>query len=158
MPKSCCADFQHCKRYVEIADAAVDLYLAKGILCGLFVAEDPLEIIYDGGNHLENIATEVRADELHVSFLWAEILQNEFAFSIQIFNDDGPTGLQVDDVISGTPVHNISLDLSALPTGDYSVNLIVYDFLTRKVQSGLIVDSQARFQRRLEVTRFAIKD
>jgi len=149
--------FQHCRRYVETADAVVDMLLAKGILCDLFTDEHPLEISYDGGNRLENIATQVIADELRVSFLWAKILQNEYAFSIQIFVDAEPTGLQHDDVISGTPVHSFSLDIAALPAGDYIVNLIVYDFLTGKSESGIIVKSEARFQRLVEIARFTVE-
>jgi len=149
--------FQHCRRFVETADAVVDMLLAKGILCDLFTDEQPLEISYDGGNRLENIATQVIADELRVSFLWAKILQNEYAFSIQIFVDAEPTGLQHDDVISGTPVHNFSLDIAALPAGDYIVNLIVYDFLTGKSEAGIIVKSEARFQRLVEIAQFTIE-
>lgn len=149
--------FQRCKRYVEMDDAAVDMVLAKGILCDLFAAEEPLAINYDGGNQLENIAIDVTADELRVSFLWAKIVQNEYAFSIQIFDGAEPTGLQHDDVISGTPVHNFALDIIALPAGDYIVNLIVYDFLTGESQAGIIVESEARFQRLVEVARFTIE-
>ena len=150
--------FQRCKRYVETDNAIVDMYLMKGILCDLFVAEGPLEIIYDGGDHLENIATEVTSDELRVSFLWANIVQNEYAFSIQIFDQNGHTGLQIDDVIAGTPVHNYALDISSLPAGDYVANLIVYGFESGKSQPGVIVESQQRVQRELEVTRFTIID
>ena len=150
--------FQHCRRYVETNDAVVDMYLAQAILCDLFTAEQPLELIYDGGNHLENIATDLQADELRVSFLWANILQNEYAFSIQIFDDAGPTGLQHDDVISGTPVHNFALDISALPAGDYRVILIVYGYLNGQSQAGAYAGSQQRFQREVEVTRITIAD
>jgi hypothetical protein len=150
--------FQHCKRYVEMPDAVVDLYLAKDILCDLFVAERPLEIVYDGGAHLENIAVEVTSDAVRVSFLWARIVQNEYAFSIQIFDQNGPTGIQIDDVIAGTSVHNFSLDISSLPAGDYVANLITYGFESHKSQSGLIVESQERFQRIVEVAPFSIND
>ena len=150
--------FQRCKRYVESDNAVVDMYLAKGILCDLFVDESPLEIIYDGGNHLENIATEVTTDELKVSFLWANILQNDYAFSIQVFDETGPTGVQTDDVVAGTPVHNFAIDISSLPIGDYVANLIVYGFESGKSQPGIIVESKQRFQRVVEVTRFSIID
>ena len=149
--------FQHCKRYVETADAVVDMLLAKGILCDLFTAEQPLEVSYNGGNRLENIATEATADELRVSFLWSEILQNVYAFSIQIFVGAEPTGWQYDDVISGTPVRNIALDISALPAGEYIVNLIVYDFVTGEVEAGILVESGARFQRLVEIARFTVE-
>ena len=150
--------FQHCRRFVETDDAIVDMLLAQAILCDLFTAEQPLELIYDGGNHLENIATELQADELRVSFLWAKIVQNEYAFSIQIFDDARPTGLQHDDVISGTPVSNFALDISALPAGDYRVILIVYGFLNGESQAGAFAGSQERFQREVEVTRITIAD
>ena len=150
--------FQHCKRFVDMPDAAVDMYLAKEILCELYLAERPLEIVYAGGNHLENIATEMEGDALRVSFLWAAIEQNEYAFSIQIFDQNGPTGWQIDDVIAGSPVDNYALDLSGLPAGDYVANLIVYGFESGDSQPGLIIDSQERFLREVAVTRFAIHD
>ena len=150
--------FQHCKRFVDLPDAMVEMVLAQDILCQLFLAERPLEIVYAGGNHLENIAAEIRGDVLRVSFLWAEIAQNEYAFSIQIFDQNRPTGSQIDDVIAGAPVRNYALDLSALPPGDYAANLIVYDFESGESQPGLIVESQERFQRELEIARFTIHD
>ncbi|MDE2749028.1 MAG: glycosyltransferase family 39 protein [Chloroflexota bacterium] len=150
--------FQHCKRYVDAPEAVVDMVLRKGVLCDLFVAEKPLEIIYDGGNHLENIAVEVTAEVLTASFVWARIAQNEYAFSIQIFDENGPTGMQIDDVIAGAPVHSYALDLRPLPAGDYVANLIVYGFESGRSQSGLIVNSQERFQREVEVARFSIVD
>lgn len=150
--------FQRCKRYVDAPEAVVEMVLRKAVLCDLFVAEKPLEIIYDGGNHLENIAVEVTADALTASFAWARIVQNEYAFSIQIFDENGPTGVQIDDVIAGAPVHSYALDLKPLPAGDYVANLIVYGFESGRSQAGLIVNSQERFQRELEIARFSIVD
>ena len=148
--------FQLCQRTVDLPDAAVELYLAKDILCELYLAERPRELVYAGGNRLENIAAAVNGDALRLSFLWAEIVQNEYAFSLQVFDQNGPTGLQIDDVIAGAPVHNYALDLSALPPGDYVANLIVYGFETGESQAGLIVESQERFQREVAVARFTI--
>ncbi len=156
--ESAAPHFQRCKRYVETESAVIDMYLAKGILCELFTAEEPLTIQYAGGNRLENLATELAGDELRLSFLWAQIEQQEYAFSIQIFADGGHTGVQIDDVISGTPVRNYALDISALPPGDYAVNLVVYDYQTGKSQEGLIVDGQRQFQRELEVARFSLAE
>ena len=149
-------NFQRCKRYVDSASAVVDLYLATGILCDLFVAQESLEVVYEGGNHLENIASQVSADELRVSFLWAKIVQNEYAFSLQIFNNNGNTGVQIDDVIAGAPVRNYSLDIRSLPPGDYVANLIVYGFESGLTQSGIIVEGQQRVERELEITRFSV--
>jgi len=151
-------NFQRCKRFVESENAVVDMYLAKGILCELFTDDAPLEINYDGGNHLENIATELAAGELRVSFLWAEILQNDYAFSLQVFDENGFTGVQLDAVIAGTPVHNFALDISSLPRGEYLLNLIVYGFESGKKVAGTIVESQERFQREVEIMRFSIDD
>ena len=149
-------NFQRCKRYVDSAYAVVDLYLAAGILCDLFVAKRPLEVMYEGGNHLENIASQVSADELRVSFLWAKIVQNEYAFSLQIFDHTGNTGVQIDDVIAGALVRNYSLDITSLPAGDYVANLIVYGFESGLTQSGIIVDGQQRIERELEIARFSV--
>ena len=150
--------FQRCKRYVDMDDAIVDLFLAKGILCDLFTAEQPLGLVYEGGNQLENIALEATAGELRVAFLWANMVQGEYAFSIQLFDEGGPVGLQMDDVIAGEPARSYALDISALPAGDYRVNLIVYDYVTGKSQGGFFAASEQPFQREVEVARFSLLD
>ncbi len=149
-------NFQHCKRYVDTAKARVDLYLAKGILCELFTAEQRLEVLYEGGSHLENIAARVSTKELKVSFLWAKTVAHEYAFSVQIFDQNGVTGLQIDDVIHDSPVHNYSVDLSSLAPGDYAAKLIVYGFETGASQPGVIVASGERIEREIEFARFSI--
>ena len=149
-------NLQHCKRYVDSAESRVDLYLARGVICELFTAEQRLEVLYEGGSHLENIAWKVSANELGLSFLWANTVEQKYAFSVQIFDHNGATGVQIDDVIHGWPVQNFSVDLSSLAPGNYAAKLIVYDFKTGLSQPGVVVESGKRIARELEFARFSI--
>ncbi len=63
---------------------------------------------------------------------------------------------QVDAVINGTGLDTQTLDISSLPEGEYVVKLIVYDRLSLKSQPGKIIDTNERFEREVEITKFSI--
>ena len=66
-------------------EAVVDMYLAKGYpLRPLRRRTAAGESVYDGGNHLGNIALEVTADKLSASFL----LDENPAKRVRVFNPD----------------------------------------------------------------------
>ena len=49
------------------------------------------------------------------------------------------------------------IDVSSLPPGAYSIQLIVYDFETGISQGGTLVDTGQRFERELEIARLEVE-
>lgn len=147
--------YRSCKRYVDQPNNVIELYLQRRIPCGLLLAEDPLAIRYDNGMALANVEVESSGDALDVFFWWDEIHASEYAYSLQAFDQDANKALNADDVIWREPFDARSLDISALPAGDYTLKLIVYDFETGDSQPGLFTGSDQRFEREAEIARFS---
>ncbi|MCY3831585.1 MAG: glycosyltransferase family 39 protein [Chloroflexi bacterium] len=149
--------FKPCKRFVETADNVIKFYLRRSLPCGLAFAENPLAIEYDNGLRLANLIVEEAPSQLSVYFWWAEILQSEYSFSLQVFDQDSNRVLGSDGLIWRAPAHERSLDVSALRAGEYTLQLIVYDYETGESQPGLILEEQRRFERRVEIARFTVE-
>ena len=148
--------YKSCKRYVDQPNNVIALYLQRPIPCGLLLAENPLAIRYDNGMSLANIVVESSADALDVFSWWDEILPSEFSFSLQVFDQEANKVLSEDAVIWRRPLEAQSLDIAALPAGDYTLKLIVYDFATGVSQPGLVVGADQRFERDVEIARFSV--
>ncbi len=145
--------FHSCGRHIDAPDTVVDLYVKRSIPCDLLTTEQPLRVLYDRGTELENILLDLEADELSVFFWWTKTFANEYSYSIQIFDADGLKALQVDDVIGGSALVRQSVDISNLPAGEFSVQLIVYDYETGASQSGIFLADGRPFKRAVEVGR-----
>ncbi len=150
--------YKSCKRYVDQPNNVIELYLQRRIPCGLPLAENPLDIRYDNGMALANIVVESSEDALDVFFWWDEIHPSEFSYSLQAFDQEANKVLSEDAVIWREPFDARSLDISALPAGDYTLKLIVYDYETGLSQPGLVVGADQRFKREAEITRFSLGD
>ncbi len=150
--------YKSCKRYVDQPNNVIELYLQRRIPCGLPLAQNPLAIRYDNGMALANIVVESSEDALDVFFWWDEIHPSEFSYSLQAFDQEANKVLSEDAVIWREPFDARSLDISALPVGDYTLKLIVYDYETGLSQPGLVVGADQRFEREVEIARFSIGD
>lgn len=148
--------YRSCKRYVDQPNNVIELYLQKQVPCELLLAEKPLAIYYDNGMALANVVVESSADALDVFFWWDEIQASEFSFSLQVFDQEANKVLNTDAVIWREPFDARSLDISALPAGDYTLQLIVYDYETGASQPGLVVNADQRFEREVEIARVSI--
>jgi len=150
--------YKPCKRFVETADNVIEFYLRRSLPCSLAFAERPLAIHYDNGMRLENLVVEKSPDQLSVYFWWDEILPSEYSFSLQVFDQDSNRVTGSDALIWRDPADLHSLDISTLPAGDYTLQLIVYDYETGVSQPGLISASQRRFEREVEIARFTLEN
>ncbi len=145
--------FQSCGRFLESENSTIDRYVRRAYPCELLLSEQPLGIRYDNGAELANILLEQRAGELHVSFWWSHTLANANAYSLQIFDASGFMAAQLDDVIGGDALARNRLDIAGLPAEEYTAKLIVYDFETGQSQGGILLPSETRFERDVEISR-----
>ena len=148
--------FKSCKRFVNQPNNVIELYVRTSIPCELLLAENPIAIRYDNGMALANIVVESARNRLDVYFWWEEILASEFSYSLQLFDQTANKALGKDAVIWRAPLDAQSLDVSALPPGEYTLKLIVYDFETGLSQRGLLVGADQRFEREVEIARFSV--
>ena len=150
--------FHSCGRYLDIEDTVIDLYVKRSISCQLLTAEQPFQLRYDNGAELENILLELNEGDLNVFFWWTKTFANEYAYSIQLFDGAGQKTRQVDDVIGGSALISRSIDVSDLPAGEYTAQLIVYDYATGVSQPGIIVASATPFERSLAIGQVLINE
>ncbi len=148
--------YHSCQRFVDKPTNIIEYYLRSDVPCDLVTSENPLGIRYDNGTVLGNALVAQSADELTVFFRWLQTLDGKFSFTVQVFDDQAKKYLQIDRVISSEPVDILTLDITSLPEGEYSVMLIVYDFVSLKSQSGIVLEDQRRFERELEIARISI--
>ena len=150
--------FHSCGRFLETDASIIDLYVKRHIPCELLTAPQPLEIAYENGTELANILLQRQADELSLFLWWTNTIANQYAFSLQLFDADGGMTAQLDDVIGGAAVTANSLDVAALPAGEYTAKLILYDYETLVSQPGAILAGQRHFEREVEVARLRLGD
>ncbi len=150
--------FHACGRFLETDDSIVDLFVKRVIPCSLITAPAPLAIDYEAGAELANVMLEPGNGRLNVYFWWTNTIANRFAFSLQLFDEDGGRAAQLDDVIGGDALYHRSLEIADLPAGDYRAMLVVYDFESLESQSGTVVADKMQFDRELEIGRISIGD
>ncbi|MYD08616.1 MAG: hypothetical protein F4X02_01115 [Chloroflexi bacterium] len=150
-------NFQMCRRFIDNARSVIAYYLKIPIPCSLVAGERKLEIKYDSGARLGNAVLAQSVDRLAVYLWWLHHEEVELAYSLQAFDDRKDKVLQHDDVISGDPVDAHSLDLSGLPPGAYSLELIVYERQSGASQSGMVVNENRSFERAAELAKFEVE-
>ncbi len=149
-------NFQLCRRFIDTERSVIEYYLKIPIPCSLVADERGLKIVYDNGARLGGAALERKPDQLDVYLWWLHSAEAVYAYSLQVFDSRGDKIRQLDYVISGDPVDSRSLDLTGLPAGAYSVDLIVYDRQTGASQTGAIVSEGRSFERAVDLYRFEI--
>ena len=147
--------YRPCKRFVEQPNNVIEFYLKKSLPCALPLAEQPLAIRYSEGMRLDNILVETTADALQVYFWWRAIEPGEFSYSLQVHDAGGRRALGEDAIIDRAPLDAKRLDIAALPSGEYTLQLIVYDFDTGASQAGELTGTGERFERAVEIERFS---
>ena len=120
--------------------------------------DEPLAILYDNGSALDNVLVERSQDELSVYFWWREIIEGDYSFSLQIFDEQSNRVAGSDAVIRDAPLDLRRLDISALPAGDYTLHLIVYHFETGASVPGRVAGNHEPFERAVQLARFSVGD
>ena len=151
--------YKPCKRFLENDNTIIDAYYRVSIPCELIDTQSPFAVLYDNGILLSNRLYEMDSDQMTFSFWWGSEVEHDYAFSIQIFNEQGEKVQQYDDSIAREPSFAFyDVDISMLTEDDYAAKLIVYDFVTHVSQPGTVLSNQGRFERELEIARFMIHD
>ena len=148
--------YHRCHRAAETDALTVDYYLRRHIPCALVHSADPLHAMYGGGSELRNAAHAINAGRLSVFLWWADTRSGEDAYSIQLFDSSGEKVGQIDAMMQREPIAVHALDIAHLPPGDYSAQLILYDYVSRASYGGAILADNHRFDRALEIARFRL--
>ena len=148
--------FALCRRYLDKPASRIEYYVNRAIPCGLITDASPFAIHYEGGTQLANFEVTRSAETLDFYFWWGRTVGKEFSLSLQLFDAEHNKALALDAVISGEPLDHYTFDISELEPGEYRVMLIVYDFVTKASQSGLVVAEERRFERDIELLRFTV--
>ncbi len=147
--------FKFCTRFHEDERTAIDAYIRLEYPCAALDGQSPVAIRYDSGLQLQYAAFDALADKVRFYLAWTNITDGMMAYSIQFVGEDGNMVLQYDDVIHSQLLAVPEVETTALLEGNYSVQLIVYDFETRKSQGGVISDTAERFERELQLGKLA---
>ena len=148
--------YRSCGSWVEKPNAVISFYLKQEIPCQLITAAQPFALDYDNGMRLGNILLEQRDEALDVYLWWRRPIDKQYSYTLQLFNGAGEKAAQVDSVISDDPLDISRLDISGLPTGAYTLKLIVYDFETLASQTGAVLADGLRFDRELTLHSFTL--
>lgn len=145
--------FKLCEKRSLDARWALDIYLKPAIPCAAMAASRVVKVRYDQGIGLNTAYYELDGDTLELYLAWAKRTRREYAFSIQLYADDGRKSLQYDQLIEPEPLSVYQIDAASLPPGDYSVQLIVYDYESQASLGGHNTATLESFERALELGR-----
>ena len=148
--------FHFCQRFFEDEGAAIDLYVAAKIPCSAMDESSEMEVQYDVKLRLHNISYVADRALLRFFLAWTNTSTDNYAYSLQFFDEAGQKALQYDHVIYRDLLAVRDIDASSLTAGVYSIQLIVYDFETQVSQGGTIIASGQRFDRELEIARIEL--
>ncbi|MDE2776797.1 MAG: hypothetical protein OXI77_12720 [Chloroflexota bacterium] len=129
----------------------IEHYVKRGFSCALITSDSQLEVQYDNGVRLKNYLVQTRNDYVDLQLQWSSLPDEAYSLSIQVFDAAGEKVLGQDSVIGHVTLDRQQLDLSTLPPGDYTVKLIMYNFESGAIVSGMVSADGARFDRYLEV-------
>jgi len=148
--------YHACRRYHESAHSIIEHYIWRELPCELVASEHPFAIHYDNGTELGNLLSTQSEQNLHIWLWWHYMLEKDYSYTLQLFDEHGNKHRQYDEVITDEPIDSVQLDTSQLAPGDYTLQLIVYDFDTKSSQPGTIVSDGRRFERAVEITQVSI--
>ena len=144
--------FSFCRRESHDDGSVIEFYLNPEFSCVLYTSDHPFQVRYHNGAQLENLLYEVGQDYLDIQLRWSIYPRVSHSISFQFFDADGVKTLGQDYVVSRTPFARHQIDISNLPAGEYSVNIVYYNFETGESVPGAVSGSGARFDRALEIT------
>ncbi len=148
--------FNSCARVADTDDTVIEYHLRHGFPCQLAAIDESLAVDYDNGMQLGNLLSTHDESFLDVYLLWKRRTTEKHSVSIQFFDGAGSKIHGQDFIIGREPLAHHRLDLSALPAGDFSAKLIVYNYDTGVSVPGVLGSSLTRFDRELEFTQLSL--
>ena len=149
--------FNSCAHIADTEDTVIEYYLRHGFPCQLAAIDESLAVDYDNGMQLGNLLSTHDESFLDVYLLWKRRTTEKHSVSIQFFDGAGSKIHGQDFVIRREPLAHHRIDLSALPSGDFSAKLIVYNHDTGVSVPGVLRSSQTRFDRELEFAAITVE-
>lgn len=151
-------EYRHCHRFFETNDSVIDYYLKPSIPCEVVTGEEPFAVRYDNGTELGNMLVEEEPETITFFLWWRHSIGKDYAYSIQIFDEQGEKLRQIDHIISDEPIDVFAFDIASLPAADYVARLIVYDSETIERQPGMVLSNGHRIERMLDIARFSVEE
>lgn len=148
--------FAPCRRYLDKLDRVIEYFVARKFPCELITDDKPFAVHYADGTQLANFEYERTPESLVFYFWWGQTIGTDYSVSLQIFDAENNKVRWLDAVISLEPLDRFSFDIAGLAAGDYTVKMIVYDFISKASQSGLVVSEQRRFDRDIALLHFTV--
>lgn len=149
--------FSSCGPILDAADLVVEYFIRSGYPCGLGVDETPLQVRYANDIELANATISRQSDSLTLNLMWKSLPRAAHVVSLQVFDEGGDRVLGTDFTFRHKALSQGELELSSLPSGNYSVRVIVYDFASGVSVPGLIVGADTRFERAFEIDRITVE-
>ena len=150
--------FKPCKRFLNRDTSVIEYYLQNNLPCDLVTNAKPFAVHYDNGIKLANARSERVDNEYRVHLWWRKTIGKEYSLSLQVYDSEMAKVRQLDAIISGEPIDAFSFDLSGLPAGEYTAQLIVYNFETKQSVPGHVVNSEERFERAVTLGIFTLDE
>ncbi len=149
-------DLESCGRLFESDDLLAELFLPPDFPCDLIVDDEFGDIDYANNYQLGNVILRRTGDALDAFFKWNRLPSGKHAISVQFFSADEKAYNQ-DFVLRRESLQHHRIDLADLPPGDYQVKTVVYNYETGVSVPGALRDSDARFERALDMGRLTIE-
>ena len=143
--------FRSCQRNPHEDGAVIERYISRDFACALFESEGAFEVEYENGARLENLFYQFEGDQLDVQFLWRNLPPEPHSVSLQIFDTSGAKVRSQDSTIGQASLARLRMDVSALAPGEYTVNLIFYNFQTGRSMPGSVSRDGSRFEREVAI-------
>ncbi|MDE2853476.1 MAG: hypothetical protein OXN88_04835 [Chloroflexota bacterium] len=144
--------FESCQREIHQDGSVAEVFVSRAFSCALVISEDRIQVQYDNGLRIANIMLEASQDIVDVQIMWLPpALKEPHSISTQVFDASGAKVLGQDSTIGYSTLTRQLTDVSTLPSGDYVVKLIVYNYNTGLTASGTALKDGARFERQLEI-------
>ncbi|MYD11933.1 MAG: hypothetical protein F4X02_18040 [Chloroflexi bacterium] len=149
--------YKQCERVYGDGAITLDLYLKVALPCQSVAEGSAFEVAYDGGVTLHNVYVDSDEDSLGVILKWSNRSTRRHSYSVQLFDQNGHRALQYDELIGNDPLSYKEMDISELPDGLYSLQLIVYDFETLASDGGTITATMQRVERGVEIATVEVE-
>ncbi len=149
--------FRVCNRFLDRADATVDLYVKRDIPCEALGEKSKYEVRYDNGVRLHNVSYNIAENHVTFYLVWTIGPERDYSFSIQFFDELGQKAHQYDNAVFRDVATVDGVDISSLSEGAYDIKLILYDPESGVRENGTVIESDQRFERFLDIGTIEIE-
>lgn len=146
-----------CGRLVESEDLLLELFLPPDFPCDLIVVDEFGDVDYANDYQLGNVILRRSGDSLDAFFKWNRLPSGKHSVSLQFFSAEDEKVYNQDFVLRRESLQHHRIDLADLPLGDYQVKAVVYNYETGASVAGALRDSDAPFERALDIAQLTIE-